>query len=181
MLNNKPLLYTLLIILASLQFIWLPWYEAQQSTIDEASVLTAKLAKHEAVQGAADNIVQSLSQIKTAYEQQMDLLLLGEDEQSFSIEIQQKISEKIAAFNLQMDFFTWSGQASIADTSVARGQFTVRVTGTLVDVAKFASQLEQQTGLRIVSMHFDWNGFAAPDKKTNTTFNIEILYRMGSS
>ncbi len=181
MLNNKPLLYSLILVLASLQFIWVPWYDAQQTSIEEAVVLTTKLAKHEAVQGAADQISQSLGQTEEVYAQQMALLLQGQDEQSFALQIQQSINDKIAASGLELEFFTWGGQTSLPDNTAARGQFTVRVTGAFKDIAKFGTGLEQQTGLKIVSMHFDWRGFAEPDKKTNTTFNIEILYRLGSS
>ncbi|MFN6262859.1 MAG: hypothetical protein ACK4XG_08615 [Chromatiaceae bacterium] len=180
MLNNKPLLFALIIILASLQFVWLPWYEMQQAAIEEASVVTAKVTKYEAVQGAAEPIKQSLIDTKEAYEKQMTLLLQGQDGQSFSLQMQQDINEKIASAGLQMEFFTWGGQADLAEAGIVRGQFSVRVTGALANIAAFGTALEQQTGLRVISMHFDWRGFAEPDKKANTTFNIEILYRLVS-
>ncbi len=180
MLSNKPLLFALIFILASLQFVWLPWYEMQQTAIEEASVVSAKLTKYEAVQGAAEPIKQSLIDTKKVYEDQMALLLQGQDEQSFSLQMQQDINEKIASAGLQMEFFNWSGQTDLPDAGAVRGQFSVRVTGALVDIAAFGASLEQQTGLRVISMHFDWRGFAEPDKKANTTFNIEILYRLVS-
>lgn len=178
MLQNKPLLIAIILLLASLQFVWFPWYDAQQAQIQELSTLLSRQQKTERLLEQKDQVQVELAQLQKVYAEQRALLLSGEEEQSFSLGLQQDFNKKVAAHNLQLEFFNWGEQVPEPVSALQRGLFTFRVSGALSDIVVFGHQLELQLGLKVVSMNFDWRGNLALDKKTNVTFNVELLYQV---
>ncbi|MBU2225655.1 MAG: hypothetical protein KKB00_16620 [Gammaproteobacteria bacterium] len=125
-----------------------------------------------------EQVSTELVQLKKVYSEQLVLLLAAEDEQALALRMQQDFNKKVAAQNLQLEFFNWGVQANDPPSGLQRGLFTFRVSGTLKDIVSFGHQLDQQLGLKVVSMNFDWRGSLALDKKTSVTFNIELLYQV---
>ncbi|OBP15323.1 hypothetical protein A5320_08135 [Rheinheimera sp. SA_1] len=178
MLKNKPLMIAVILVLASLQFLWVPWYDAQQEKVLETTTVLTRQMKIERLLEQKEQVSTDLVQLKKVYSDQLALLLVAEDEQTLGLRIQQDFNKRVADHNLQLEFFNWGVQGNDQPSGLQRGLFTFRVSGALTDIVSFGHQLDQQLGLKVISMNFDWRGNLALDKKTNVTFNIELLYQV---
>lgn len=178
MLKNKPLMIAIILILASLQFLWLPWFDSQQEKVQEATTVLTRQMKVERLLEQKEQVSSELVRLKKVYSEQVSLLLAAEDEQTLALRMQQDFNKRVAAHNLQLEFFNWGVQASDPPSGLSRGLFAFGVSGSLKDIVSFGHQLDQQLGLKVISMNFDWRGNLALDKKTNVTFNIELLYQL---
>jgi L-lactate utilization protein LutC len=182
MLQNKLLLISIIAILALLRFVYLPWYESQNVALEELQTLTKQLDK---VQGLVKNRSQVEEELKLLEEfnaKQNALLLLGNDEQNFSLQIQKKWQTAMKASQVDLELFNWGLAASVGEeANTFKKQAVVRVSGSLVAIAKFTTSLETQVGVEISSFQLLPRKRLSALDKTTAVLNIDVLYRIEPS
>ncbi len=179
MLNNKPLLIGIILLLAALRFLIVPWMDYQDEQKQQLETLTKRLVRSEALLEFKDQLYQQKDQQDIVVGQFTDQLEQSTSVQQYQLELQQRLQQLIETRNAKMELFDWLSDSDLKAFSMHRARINLRFTGQLSDVIALHLMIEQQyPHAQILDLNTSWTGDLTKGRNLNVTMLIEADYRV---
>ncbi len=179
MLNNKPLLIGIILLLAALKFLIVPWMDYQDEQKQQLETLTKRLVRSEALLEFKDQLYQQKDKQDTAVAQFTDKLEQSVSVQQYQLEFQQRLQQLIETKNAKLELFDWLSDADLKAFNIHRARINLRFTGQLSDVMAIHLMIEQQFPYaQILDLNTSWVGDLTKGRNLSVTMLIEADYQV---
>ncbi|SUI75408.1 Uncharacterised protein [Shewanella morhuae] len=142
-LKKHPSLIVLIALLCVIKFIVVPITEWQALQVADIRLLNKRIVRAESALMQQAQNTEALSQLQLRVTSNNGLLYPHESENTFQLQIQQKIEELLAQYQLKSTNIGWLRTEDIKEYQVIRYQLQVRFEGPMVYVPSFQLALEQ--------------------------------------
>lgn len=179
--NKKPYLLAVVGVLVLLRFVFVPWYEHQQSDIDTLASLTRNL------QSAmlAERSIAPLSEVLTLTQTKVSRLKAGlpvaKSVEQLSLTLQSELSAAAVANSVELELFDWRNHLLKSEPDIFTGRIAIRVSGNMANVARFFAQLENNAGFDINTMRLSGSRSRTQLPEVNVNAELVMLFVMGNS
>jgi hypothetical protein len=181
MLNNKPLLLGIILVLAGLRFIIVPWMDLQDEQKQQLETLTKRLVRSQVlVEHRAE-----LNELKDRQDLVVNQLLRGmrtsPSTAEYQLEFQQQMQQLLESNNVNLLLFDWLSDTDLKAFNAHRARVSLRFDGAVADVVKTHLMLEQNyPGLLIRDLNTSWRGGLSKESKITVTMMLESDYVVGT-
>lgn len=141
---NKPFLLTLVAVLVTIKFLFIPWYQYQDEQIATLEVNSKKLGRALALQGQQQQLeqeVERLSSAVTAYEK---LLPGGADKNAVSLAVQSQWQQVFEQHQVEVKLFNWAGQRQLEQSDYWQARVVIKLSAPLERTLQALAELEQK-------------------------------------
>lgn len=179
MLNNKPLLIGIVLLLAALRFLIVPWMDYQDEQRQQLETLTKRLVRSEALLEFKEQLYQQKDKQDIVVAKFTGKLEQSASVQQYQLELQQRLQQLIENKNAKLELFDWLSDSDLKALNMHRARINLRFTGQLSDVIGIHLMIEQQFPFaQILDLNTSWIGNLGKGRNVTVTMLIEADYRV---
>lgn len=179
MLNNKPLLLGIILLLAGLRFIIVPWMDYQDEQKQQLETLTKRLVRSEALVEFRTELTEQKQLQDTAVSKLLTGLQQSPSTEQYQLEFQQQMQQLLESNKVSLLLFDWLSDTDLKTFNVHRARINLRFEGTIADIVKTHLVLEQNyPSLLIRDLNTSWRGGLSKESRVTVTMMLESDYRV---
>jgi hypothetical protein len=179
MLNNKPLLLGIILLLAGLRFIIVPWMDYQDEQKQQLETLTKRLVRSEALVEFRTELTEQKQLQDTAVTRLLADLQQSPSTEQYQLEFQQQMQQLLESNNVSLLLFDWLSDTDLKAFNAHRARVSLRFEGTIADIVKTHLLLEQKyPSLLIRDLNTSWRGGLSKESRVAVTMMLESDYRV---
>lgn len=182
MLQNKPLLLSIIGLLALIRFVLLPLHQHQQVLYQQLESLNKRLQRSEALVQQQ----QQLQLLQSEQKQQLTVLLQPfpkvSSSSQYRLQLQQQLQQLAAGHGAAVTFFDWLSDAPLQVFNIQRARISLRITGPAANVMQAHAMIEQQYPHFIQrDLRGSWRGSLTPQSEVELTLLFEADYQLAEA
>ena len=182
MLQNKPLLFSIIAILAGLRFLVWPYLDYADAQHQRLLTLTEREVKSSALLEQKATLENVLHQQHIKTERLLKDIPVTHDTQAYRLGLQTGLQQLAAQQGSQLVFFDWLGETDLAAFDVHRARINIRLKGRISNIVLTHAAIEQQfLHLSVISLTGNWRGELGRASEVELTMVLEADYRLGGS
>jgi len=177
-------LLILLLALAGLRFVAVPWLDAQGGTRDELVILTKRLDRAESLIAHQDVIAKTDKMLAVNLRAVRSRFPIHGGVDSFKLEMQPRIGEIAQLNGMTISLFTWVLDGDVKDAGLRFVRTRVQLTGSLAQLSAFQGQLEGDMPnlfIREVAIATNSAGIMPSDVLGTLTLTADVYFRSTSA
>ncbi len=179
--TKKSILLGLLGLLLAIKFVIQPWLVYLDEQQQELQTLTKKLNKSEALLQVRSEVEANEKALKKQTQQLLQTIALTKDAAAYRIEFQQQLQMMLESYQVQLVLFEWLSDSELNAFSASRGRVSMRLKGSVADIARSHVAIEQQMkNVTFSDLKASWQGPLQPGQTVEMAVLIEVDYRVES-
>jgi hypothetical protein len=176
---KKNMLLAVLGLLLAIKFVVQPWLAYLDEQQQELQTLTKKLNRSEALLQVQAEVEANEQALKEQTQQLLQTIALAKDAAAYRIEFQQQLQMMLESYQVQLVLFEWLSDSELNAFSASRGRVSLRLKGSVADIARSHVAMEQQMKhITFSDLKASWQGPLQPGHVVEMAVLIEVDYRV---
>lgn len=178
MLSNKQLMFSIIAVLVLLRFVFVPWSDMHDSRLEALSVVTKQLQRSLGIEKTIEPMALKLEQLVAEQQRLRMSLQSASSEDELRLNLQKNWAAKAATAGIEIEMFDWRSQLSLSEPDIFQGKIALSLSGSIVSVAEFITEIEKQTGVNVISMRLTTARSRSSVPAVNANLELQLIYAL---